>query len=277
MLQSNQDYKIIIQPSKGWRMLDLLELWAYRDLLWILAVRDIKVRYKQTFLGCIWAIIQPFMSMVVFSIIFGHWAKLPADGYPYPIFVYAALLPWTFFANAVSAAGNSVVSSERLITKVYFPRLVIPLASIGAGIVDFTISFSVMLALMMYFGIGWPVSLVALPFLFLAVIFTALGIGTFISALNVSYRDFRYVIPFMMQIWMYATPVVYSPSLVPENWRWALYLNPLAGLIDGFRSAFLGKPFDMMALSISFSVALGLFLIGIHYFEQVERRFADVI
>ena len=253
------------------------ELWTYRDRLWVLTLRDIKVRYKQTVLGCAWAVIQPFMSMVVFSIIFGHWAKIPSDGFPYPIFVYAALLPWTFFANAISTSANSVVGSANLITKVYFPRLIIPLTSIGAGVVDFAISFCVMLVLMVYYGTGWHVGLLAIPFLFLAVILTALGVGTILSALNVSYRDFRYVIPFMMQIWMYATPVVYSPSLVPEKWRWVSYLNPIAGLIEGFRSAFLGKSFDIMALSISFAVALLLFFMGIGYFEQVERKFADVI
>lgn len=273
----DNDYQVIIQPSKGWRMLDVKELWAYRDLLWVLTLRDIKVRYKQTVLGCAWAVIQPFMSMVVFSIIFGHWAKMPSDGYPYPIFVYAALLPWTFFSNAITTSSNSVVGSANLITKVYFPRLIVPLSSIGAGIVDFIISFCVMLLLVMYYGAGWHLGLLVIPLLFLAIIFTALGIGTLLSALNVSYRDFRYVVPFMMQIWMYATPVVYSPTLVPEKWRWALYLNPMAGFIEGFRCAFLGKAFDMMAISISFAVALLLFFMGISYFEQVERTFADVI
>lgn len=258
-------------------MLDLKELWAYRELLWVLTQRDIKVRYKQTVLGATWAVIQPVFSMVVFTVIFGNLVKVPSEGYPYAIFVYAALLPWTFFANAVGTSGGSLLGSAHLISKVYFPRLIIPLASVGGGLVDFAISFGVMLALMLYFGVGWSINLLAIPFLTVAVIFTALGIGTFLSALTVAYRDFRYVVAFLMQIWMYATPVVYPASVVPEAWRWALFLNPMAGLIEAFRSAFLAKPFDTTGLAISFSVALALFLIGVAYFEKVERRFADII
>lgn len=267
----------VIEPTSGWRMLDLKELWAYRELLWVLTQRDIKVRYKQTVLGATWAVIQPVFSMVVFTVIFGNLVKVPSEGYPYAIFVYAALLPWTFFANAVGTSGGSLLGSAHLISKVYFPRLIIPLASVGGGLVDFAISFGVMLALMLYFGVGWSINLLAIPFLTVAVIFTALGIGTFLSALTVAYRDFRYVVAFLMQIWMYATPVVYPASVVPEAWRWALFLNPMAGLIEAFRSAFLAKPFDTTGLAISFSVALALFLIGVAYFEKVERRFADII
>jgi len=258
-------------------MLDLKELWAYRELLWIFILRDIKLRYKQTFLGCTWAVIQPFTSMVVFSLIFGHWAKIPSDGYPYPIFVYAGLLPWTFFITALSHSANSVVASSNLITKVYFPRLVIPLASVGAALLDFFVASCLMLGLMLYYGIGWHANLWAIPILLLAAAFTALGVGTLVSALMVSYRDFRFVVPFLTQIWMYATPVIFPVGLVPRYWRWALYLNPMAGIIDGFRSAFLGKFFNWDILGLSFCAGALMFFIGVAYFEKVERRFADII
>lgn len=271
------EHVTVIVPIKGWRSLDLKELWAYRELLFVLIARDVKVRYKQTVLGFTWAIIQPVMMMIVFSIFFGRLAQMPSDGIPYPIFVYAALLPWTFFANAIGASANSLVSSAPLVSKVYFPRLIIPLSSVGAGLVDFAISTGVLLFLMVWYGVGWSLNLLAAPLLVAGVVFIALGVGTFLSALTVTYRDFRYVIPFMIQFWMFATPVVYPASLVPEAWRWLLYLNPMAGLIEGFRSAFLGRPFDMLALGLSLGVALVLFLVGIAYFEKAERRFADII
>jgi lipopolysaccharide transport system permease protein len=267
----------VIEPQKGWRTLDLKELWAYRELLVVLTMRDIKVRYKQTVLGFAWAIIQPVMLMVVFSIFFGHLAQMPSDGYPYPIFVYAGLLPWTFFANAIAMSSNSLVGSAQLISKVYFPRLIIPLASIGGGLVDFAISAGVLLAMMLWYHVGLTVNLLLIPLLVAALIFTALGVGTFLSSLTIAYRDFRYVIPFMIQFWMFATPVVYPASLVPANWRWLLYLNPMAGIIDGFRAAFLGSPLNKMALATSVAIATGLFFIGVAYFEKVERRFADII
>ncbi len=267
----------VIESKKGWAILDFAEILRYRDLIYFLVWRDIKVRYKQTVLGIAWAAIQPFMSMVVISIIFGHWVKMPSEGYPYPIFVYSALLPWTFFANAITTSGNSVVGSSTLITKVYFPRLIVPVASIGAGIVDFLIALVVMFGMMMYYQVTWHMSLVAVPFLFLAVTFTALGVGTFLSALTVAYRDFRYVIPFMMQLWMYVTPVIYSPTLFPEKWRWVFNLNPMAGLIEGFRSAFLGQVFDKTGFLISFAVSILIFIAGVSYFKQVERSFADLI
>jgi lipopolysaccharide transport system permease protein len=266
-----------IEPSKEWRALDLNELWAYRELLWVLTARDIKVRYKQTALGFAWAIIQPAMMMVVFSIFFGVLAKMPSNGYPYPIFVYAGLLPWTFFANAISTSGYSLIGSAQLVSKVYFPRLIIPLASIGGGLVDFAISSSVLLLLMSWYGIGWSANLLVTPILVAGTVFVALGVGTFLSALTVAYRDFRYVVPFMVQFWMFATPVVYPATIVPQTWRWALFLNPMAGIIEGFRAAFLGQPLNLFALLTSFGVALVLFLVGIAYFEKVERRFADII
>jgi len=267
----------VIEPQKGWRALNLRELWAYRELLMVLTQRDIKVRYKQTVLGVAWAVIQPLLTMILFSIVFGRLAKIPSDGLPYPIFVYAGLLPWTFFANALSASGNSLVGQQHLISKVYFPRLIIPLSSVGTGLIDFAVSAVILLALMLYFGIGWSSHLLAVPLLILAVIFIALGVGTLLSALTVSYRDFRYVVPFMVQFWMYATPVVYPASLFPEKWRWVLFLNPMAGLIEGFRSAFLSQPFDWTGIAISMVVAAAVFVCGVFYFEKMERRFADII
>jgi lipopolysaccharide transport system permease protein len=272
-----RDRLTVIEPQIGWRTLDLKELWAYRELLWVLTARDVKVRYKQTVLGFAWAIIQPFMLMVVFSIFFGRLAQVPSDGIPYPIFVYAALLPWTFFANAITSSGNSLLNSTHLISKVYFPRLIIPLASVGAGLLDFAISACVLLLLMIWYGIGWSLNLLMAPVLVVGVIFAALGVGTLLAALNVAYRDFRYVIPFTVQLWIFLTPVVYPASLVPEGWRWLLYFNPMAGLIEGFRSAFLDRPFDIPALALSLTVSLVIFLVGVTYFEKVERRFADII
>jgi lipopolysaccharide transport system permease protein len=266
-----------IEPQKGWRALDIKELWAYRELLFVLTMRDVKVRYKQTVLGFTWAIIQPVMMMVVFSIFFGRLAQIPSDGFHYPIFVYAGLLPWTFFANAVATSGNSLVGSAQLVSKVYFPRLIIPLASVGSALVDFGVSAGVLLLLMAWYGVGWSLNLLMVPLLVAGVVFIALGVGTFLSALTVAYRDFRYVVPFMIQFWMFATPVVYPASLVPAEWRWLLYLNPMAGMIEGFRSAFLGRPFDFVALVISLGVAVVLFLAGVAYFEKVERHFADII
>jgi len=267
----------LIEPRRGWHMLDWRELWAYRELLWVLTARDVKVRYKQTALGAAWAIIRPVLTMVIFSVVFGQLAKMPSDGYPYPVFVYAALLPWTFFAAAVSASGQSLVGSANLVSKVYFPRLIIPLSSIGAGLVDLAISTAVLLAMMAWYGVGFTWNLLAAPLLLAGVVFAALGVGTLLSALTVAYRDFTHLTPFLVQIWMYVTPVIYPVSLVPEPWRWLLYLNPMAGLIEAFRSAFLGKAFDLGGIGLSFAVALVIFALGVAYFERVERRFADII
>ena len=271
------EHVTVIERQQGWRMLDLKELWAYRELLWVLIARDIKVRYKQTVLGASWALIQPLATMLLFSLIFGRLAKIPSDGFPYPIFVFAGLLPWTFFANTLSSSSNSLVGQQQLISKVYFPRLILPLSSVGSGLVDFAISALIMLALLFYFGVGATVNLLAVPLLVLAVIFIALGAGTLLSALTVTYRDFRYIIPFMVQFWMFATPVVYPASLFPEKWQWVLYLNPVAGLIEAFRSAFLGRAFDIDGIVISGISSIVIFVVGVFYFEKMERRFADVI
>ena len=271
------EHVTVIEPVRGWRPLDLRELWAYRELLLVLTIRDIKLRYKQTMLGVAWAILQPFMTMVVFTVFFGHLANMPSDGFPYPVFVYSALVPWTFFANAITSSSNSLVGSAHLVSKVYFPRLVIPLSAIGVGIVDFGIAASILLAMMLFYGVGWSLNLLMAPVLLLAIMFTALGVGTCLSALTVSYRDFRYVVSFMVQFWMFVTPVVYPVSLVPTQWRWLLYLNPMSGLIEGFRAVFLGKAFDFFGLAVSAGVAIILFFIGVVYFERVEDRFADII
>lgn len=273
----DHDRMTIIEPQSGWQHLDWRELWAYRELLFMLTMRDIKVRYKQTVLGFAWAIIQPVMMMVVFSIFFGGLAKMPSDGFPYPIFVYAALLPWSFFANAITNSANSLVGSANLVSKVYFPRLIIPLSSIGSGLVDFAVAAGVLLLLMVYYGVSWTPNLLLIPILIVGAVFTALGVGTCLAALNVAYRDFRYVVPFLVQLWMFATPVVYPASLVPAEWRWLLYLNPMAGVIEGFRSAFLGRAFDVPGMLVSVAIATLLFAAGIAYFQNVERRFADII
>ena len=267
----------VIEPARGWRMLDWRELWAYRELLWVLTARDVKVRYKQTVLGAAWAIMRPLLTMLIFSVVFGRFAKMPSDGYPYPIFVYAALLPWTFFASAITVSGQSLVGSAPLVSKVYFPRLIIPLSSVGAGLIDLLISTGILLMLMLWYGVGWSVNLLAAPLLLVGVVFIALGVGTLLSALTVAYRDFSHLSPFLVQIWMYVTPVIFPVSLVPERWRWLLYLNPMTGLIEGFRSAFLGKPFDLPGLGLSSLLALAIFIAGVAYFEKVERRFADII
>lgn len=273
----SREHLTVIKPPQGWRMLDWRELFAYRELLWVLTMRDIKVRYKQTVLGAAWAIVRPFTTMVIFSLVFGQLAKMPSDGYPYPVFVYAALLPWTFFAGAISASGQSLVGSAHLVSKVYFPRLIIPLSSVGAGLVDLLISTGILLLMMLWYGVGWSVNLLAAPLLMIAVVFIALGVGTLLSALTVAYRDFTHLTPFIVQIWMYVTPVIFPVSIVPERWQWILYLNPMTGLVEGFRSAFLGKSFDISGLAISCGIAVAAFVLGVAYFEKVERRFADII
>lgn len=274
---SPHDNVIIIEPSSGWRMLDWRELWLYRELLWVLTTRDIKVRYKQTVLGTAWAVIRPVLTMVIFTVIFGRFAKMPSEGYPYPIFVYTALLPWMFFSTSIMTSAQSVVGSAALISKVYFPRLIIPLSSIGGGLVDLLVSTAILLLMMLWYGIGWSVHLIAAVPLLLAVIFIALGFGTLLAALTVAYRDVSHITPFLVQIWMYVTPVVFPVTVVPERWRWLLYLNPMTGLVEGFRSAFLGKPFAFRELGLSFLMAVVIFVIGVAYFEKVERRFADII
>jgi lipopolysaccharide transport system permease protein len=269
----------VIEPSHGWVRLDWREIWRYRELLYFLTWRDVKIRYKQTVLGAAWAILQPAMAMVVFTVIFGRLAGLEqrTGGIPYPIYVYTGLLPWTFFAGAITASSNSLISSTNLITKIYFPRLIIPLAAVGAGLVDLGVSFTVLLGLMLYYGTPVSWQLVLVPILLAGTILAATGVGTLLSALTVAYRDFRYVVPFMIQIWMFMTPVIYPSSIVPDRWRAFFSLNPMAGLVDGFRAAFLGRPLNWVHLSLSLLTAAALFVAGVIYFRRVERRFADII
>ena len=268
---------VIIEPTRSWLSLKLRDVWQYRELLYFLSWRDVKVRYKQTVIGFLWAIIQPFLKMVVFSIIFGALAKMDSEGFPYPIFLYAGLLPWQFFASSVSRSGESVVASANLIRKVYFPRLIIPIASVGACLVDFAISFIILIILMFYYNITPTVSIFMVLPLVLATIFTALGVGMLISALNVAYRDFGYIVPFFVQIWMFLTPVVYPIRIIPENWRWLILLNPMSGIVDAYRSAILGKSFEWGSLGISMGIAVVIFLCGLMYFRKTERYFADIV
>jgi len=271
------DHVTVIHPNRGLLDLDIRELWAYRELFLVLVARDVKVRYKQTVLGISWAVIQPISTMIIFSVIFGNFAKIPSDGQPYPVFVYAALLPWGLFSTAVSTAANSMVGSSHLVSKVYFPRILIPIASIGASVVDFAISTIILFGLMMFFGIEFSFSLLLLPLLVLTLLIIALGVGILLSALTVSYRDFRYVVPFMIQIWMYLTPVIYPLSIIPEKWQWVSYLNPMTGVIEASRSIFLGTDLNLIALTISLIFGFSMLCLSIIYFKRVEKRFADVI
>lgn len=269
---------VVIEPSRGWVALKLGELWHYRELLYFLVWRDVKVRYKQTALGATWAIIQPFFTMVVFSLFFGRLAKMPSDGVPYPIFSYAALVPWTFFANGLSQSSNSLVGSANLITKVYFPRLTIPIATVLSGVVDFAIAFAVLLVLMMYFGIVPTLNLIWLPAFLLLALVTALGVGLWLSALNVEYRDVRYVVPFLTQFWLFATPIAYPSSLLQEPWRTVYGLNPMVGVVEGFRWALLGtKTAPGPIVAASSAMALVLLLGGAFYFRRMEKTFADIV
>ncbi len=269
---------LILRPSTGFLRLDLKALWGYRELLYFLVWRDIKVRYKQTVLGAAWAVLQPVATMLVFSVFFGRLAKVPSDGVPYPIFAYVALLPWQLFAFALSESSNSLVASQNLITKVYFPRLVIPIASVLAGLVDFAIAFVVLLAMMLYYGIAPTAAAALLPLFLLFAVATALSAGLWLSALNVKYRDVRYTIPFLTQFWMFATPVAYPASLVPEKWRVLYGLNPMAGVVEGFRWALLGKshaPGPLLWVSVA---AVVVTLIGgLWYFKKTESTFADIV
>src|SRR3972149_4646684 len=251
----------VIEPPKGWTALTLGELWKFRELLFFLTWRDIKVRYKQTALGAAWAILQPILTMVIFSIIFGGLAKLPSEGLPYPIFTYTALLPWQLFAFALTQSSNSLVGDQRLISKIYFPRLVIPFSSVIAGVVDFGIAFIVLAGLMVFYGIKITSSVFMLPLFLLLALISALAVGIWLSALNVKYRDIRYVVPFLTQFWMYDTPIAYSRRLIPEQWRWLYSLNPMTGVVEGFRWALLGKSsLDVLSISISAGIVILLLI-----------------
>ena len=269
---------IRIEPSRGWISLKLHELWEYRELLYFLAWRDIKIRYKQTVLGAAWAIIQPFFTMVIFSIFFGRLAGIPSDGVPYPIFSFAALVPWTFFANSLNQSSNSLVSSANLIQKVYFPRLAVPIATVFSGIVDFALAFIVLLGMMLYYGMLPTINALWLPALCLLAFVTSLGVGLWLSAMNVRYRDVRYIVPFLIQFWMFSTPVAYPSSLLSEPWRTLYGLNPMVGVIEGFRWGLLGtNTAPGPIILVSSLMAMAILFGGAFYFRRVEKTFADVV
>ncbi len=269
---------VVIEPRKGWFDLDLRALWQYRELLYFLAWRDVKVRYKQTAIGASWAILKPFLTMIVFTVVFSKFAKVPSDGLPYPIFAYSALLPWTYFAEAVTRSGASLVGDANLISKVYFPRIVVPISAALAPLVDFAVAFVILLGMMAWFGIAPTVGVVALPAFLLLTFATAMAAGFWLSALNVRYRDVGHTIPFLTQCWMYASPVAYPVSLVPERWRIVYGLNPMAGVVEGFRWALLGKQSpDFGVMAISSIVVVVALVSGVVYFRQMERTFADVV
>lgn len=276
--EGSEKWDIVIVPLKGWIGLNLKEVWEYRELLFFLAWRDIKVRYKQTALGAVWAILQPVLIMVIFSLVFGRMLKAPSDGLPYPVFAFCALLPWQLFTFALTQSSQSLVGNERLISKVYFPRLIIPLSSIVAGLVDFGIAFIVLIAMMWAYGILPSLAIFTLPFFILLAVVSALAVGLWLSALNVKYRDIRYTIPFLSQIWLFATPVAYASSLIPEPWRTWYGLNPMAGVVEGFRWALLGKTNDAVGLLlVSCLAVVGMLIGGLIYFRRMEREFADII
>lgn len=270
--------EILIEPSRGWQALGLKELWEFRELFYFLAWRDIKVRYKQTALGASWAILQPLLAMLIFTLIFGILAKIPSDGLPYPLFAYSALLPWQLFVYALTQSSNSLIENARLISKVYFPRLVVPLASVVAGVVDFFIAFSILILLMFYYGVVPTWGVLALPFFLILALGAAMSVGLWMSALNVKYRDVRYTVPFLAQAWMFATPIVYPSSMIPEAWRWLYGLNPMAGVVEGFRWALLGTNILHLPLIL---VSAGVVVIGLvgglYYFKRMEKMFADLV
>jgi len=271
-------FRLRIAPSSGWVPLKLGELWEYRELLYFLVWRDIKVRYKQTVLGAAWAIIQPFMTMIVFSLFFGRLAKIPSDNIPYPIFTFAALVPWTFFSNGLTSSSNSLVGSANLITKVYFPRLIVPLASVAAGLVDFLIALVVLLGMMAFYGLAPTWNIVWLPLFVALSCITALGVGLWLSALSVTYRDVRYVVPFMTQFWLFATPIAYPSSLLHEPWRTIYGLNPMVGVVEGFRWGLLRTSAAPSAIiAASTSVAIFILITGAFYFRRMEKTFADTV
>lgn len=267
----------IVEPRKFAIHFAFKDWWTYRELLYFLIWRDVKIRYKQTALGAAWAILQPLLTMVIFTLIFSKVAKIDSDGVPYPVFAYAALLPWTFFANAITTSGNSIVNNAHLITKVYFPRLIVPVAAVCAGLVDLAVAFPLLVALMVYYQTALTLNLLLLPILVLLTTLLAIAVGLWLSALNVKYRDVKFAIPFLVQIWMYLSPVVYPSSVVPAKWRILYSLNPFVGIIEGFRSALFGRPFDWTTMVVSLVVTLILLFYSMREFRKMESSFADII
>jgi len=273
-----EESEILISPSQGLFSLELGDLWHYRELFYFLAWRDIKVRYKQTVLGAAWAVLQPLLSMALLSLIFGYFLGLPSGGVPYPAFTFTALIPWQLFAYALSQSSESLVADRNLITKVYFPRLVVPLSSVAAGLMDFAISFVILIGMLLLFRIPLSWRILTLPAFVLLALLCAMGVGLWFSALNVQYRDVRYALPFLTQFWFFATPIAYSIEIVPENWRWVYSLNPMTGVVEGFRWALLGTDYTIGPLVLVSSVIVLLVLLsGLAYFNHMEDKFADVI
>jgi lipopolysaccharide transport system permease protein len=268
---------VVIQPSKRWSILSFADIWAYRELLFFLTWRDVKVRYKQTALGAAWAILQPLFMMLIFTIFFGRLAGVASAGIPYPLFALAGLVPWTFFANAITASGNSLVGSANLITKVYFPRLIVPAAAMLAGLVDFLLAFGLLVILMFYYHVAITIQILFLPVLILLTALFSLGVGTWMSALNVKYRDVRFALPFLIQLWLFVSSVILPSTSVPQKWRWLLMLNPMSGIIEGYRAALFGLPFDWPALGVASALTIVVLLYAIYAFGRVERSFADII
>ncbi len=267
----------VIVPKGRWAAINFKELWIYRDFLYVLIERDLRVRYKQTVLGAAWAVIQPLLTMVIFTVFFGRVAGVDSDGTPYPIFAYAGLLPWTFFSNAVLNSSNSLVASSNLITKVYFPRLIVPFATVIAGFFDFIIAFPFLVLMMFYYKVEVTVNLLMLPVLTFLIMLLAMGLGTWAAGLNVKYRDVRYALPFVIQIGLFITPIIYPLSIVPQKWHWVMALNPLTGLIESFRRACFGQPLDWTNLGISTAVTLAVFIGSAFIFRSMEKSFADVV
>ncbi len=266
---------VVIEPSKSWVAVDFHDLWTYRELLCFLIWRDLKVRYKQSVLGVLWVVMQPLLTTLIFTVFLGKLARVPSDNVPYPLFAYAGLLLWTFFASAVTHSGNSLIGSAQLITKVYFPRMIIPGAAVGARLVDFAIAFTTLIGLMVYYGVAATWSIVMLPVIVLLLILLTLGIGMGTSALNVKYRDIGIALPVLIQLWMFVSPIVYPLSLVPVRWQWAYALNPLVGIIEGFRASIFGQDFNWLALAFSTVVTLALIIYSAYTFKRMEKTFAD--
>jgi lipopolysaccharide transport system permease protein len=276
---SRQPDLVTIKPVKGWVPLNLKDLWHYRELIYFLTWRDLKVRYKQSVLGVLWAILKPFMNMVVFTIFFGELAKIPSDGIPYPIFSYTGLLPWIFFASALEVSARSMLQSGHMVSKIYFPRIIVPLASVFANLVDFAISFIILIGMMIFYHIVPTANIFWLPVFLLLAMIAAIGVGLWFSALLVMYRDVNYLLPFITEIWKFVSPVVYSATMIPEKWQWLYSLNPMAGVVSGFRWALLGKPetISFPGVAISAGISLVIFISGLYFFRRMERVFADMI
>ena len=268
---------VVIQASSSWNLINLRDIWAYRELLFFLTWRDVKVRYKQTILGAAWAILQPLFMMIIFTIFFGRLAGVDSVGIPYPVFALAGLVPWTFFSNTITASGNSLVGSAHLITKVYFPRLIVPAAAMLAGLVDFVLAFILLIVLMIYYRVPITGQVVFLPVLVLLTALFGLGVGTWMSALNVKYRDVRFALPFVIQLWLFVSSVILPSSAVPAKWRWILLFNPMSGIIEGYRAALFGLPFDWLALGIAAVLTIAMLFYAVYSFGKAERSIADII